>query len=161
MRDALDNFDEREVDRTEAIIRSMTPAERANPKILNGSRRARIAAGSGTRVADINDLMTRFDSAQTMMRQMVRGGGMPGMPSMGRMPGSGKKTKGRTAPPPTHRGKKAKSGNPAKRAEQEQAARTRTQGSSAPAGSAFGLGASSDPDQPLQLPEGFDQFFKR
>ena len=48
MREALDNFDEREVDRIEAIIRSMTPAERQNPKIINGSRRSRIAAGSGT-----------------------------------------------------------------------------------------------------------------
>jgi signal recognition particle subunit SRP54 len=48
-KDALDNFDDREVDRVEAIIRSMTPAERADPKILNGSRRARIARGSGAR----------------------------------------------------------------------------------------------------------------
>ncbi len=48
MREALDNFDEREVDRIEAIIQSMTPAERDNPKIINGSRRARIAKGSGT-----------------------------------------------------------------------------------------------------------------
>ena len=50
MRDQIENFDEREIDRIEAIIRSMTPAERRDPKILNGSRRARIARGSGTQV---------------------------------------------------------------------------------------------------------------
>jgi len=162
MRDALDSFDEREVDRVEAIIRSMTPAERANPKILNGSRRARIASGSGTRVADINDLMTRFDAAQTMMRQMARGGGMPALPGMGRMPGSGKKAKGRTAPPPKKA--KGKSGNPAKRAEQERQAQARAQGGGTAAagapGSAFGLGAASDQEKPMQLPEGFDQLFQ-
>ena len=158
MREALDAFDEREVDRVEAIIRSMTPAERANPKLLNGSRRARIAAGSGTRPADINDLMTRFDAAQTMMRQMARGGGMPGLPTMGRMPGSGKKAKGRTAPPPKRA--KGRSGNPAKRAEQERAAQTRGQGGTpASPGSAFGLG-QPDPQQPVSLPEGFEKYLK-
>ncbi|MCL2465878.1 MAG: signal recognition particle protein [Micrococcales bacterium] len=158
MREALDSFDEREVDRVEAIIQSMTPAERANPKILNGSRRSRIAAGSGTRVSDINELMTRFDAAQTMMRQMARGGGMPGMPGMGRMPGSGKKAKGRSAQAP--RRVKGKSGNPAKRAEQERAARTRASGGPAVApGSSFGLGAQPDPSQ-FEVPEGLDRFLK-
>ena len=78
MREALDNFDEREVDRIEAIIRSMTPAERRTPKIINGSRRSRIAAGSGTKPSDVNQLLERFDGAQKMMRQMAKGGGMPG-----------------------------------------------------------------------------------
>jgi len=54
----------------EAIIRSMTPEERANPSIINGSRRARIAAGSGTSVQEVNDLLERFKQAQAMMRQM-------------------------------------------------------------------------------------------
>ncbi|MCL2089611.1 MAG: signal recognition particle protein [Micrococcales bacterium] len=160
MREALDSFDEREVDRVEAIIRSMTPAERANPKILNGSRRSRIAAGSGTRVADINDLMTRFEAAQTMMRQMARGGGgMPGMPGMGRMPGTGKKARGRTAPPPKRA--KGRSGNPAKRAEQERAARARAEGGSPPAapGSAFGLGGQPTPEQPFS-PEDLQKYLK-
>ena len=47
MREQLDNFDEREFDRIEAMVRSMTPYERAHPKLINGSRRARIARGSG------------------------------------------------------------------------------------------------------------------
>lgn len=54
----------------EAIIRSMTPEERSNPSIINGSRRSRIAAGSGTSVQEVNDLLERFKQAQAMMRQM-------------------------------------------------------------------------------------------
>src|SRR5690606_1363597 len=82
MQAAIENFDEREVDRIEAIIRSMTPAERQTPKIINGSRRARIARGSGTTATDINQLLERFAGAQKMMKQMARGGGMP-IPGMG------------------------------------------------------------------------------
>ena len=55
---------------TEAIIRSMTPAERANPEIINGSRRARIAKGSGTQVADVNRLVKQFTEMQKMMKRM-------------------------------------------------------------------------------------------
>jgi signal recognition particle subunit SRP54 len=62
----------------EAIIRSMTPEERANPAIINGSRRARIAAGSGTSVQDVNDLLERFKQAQAMMRQMPMLAGLAG-----------------------------------------------------------------------------------
>ncbi len=140
MREALENFDEREVDRVEAIIRSMTPLERANPKIINGSRRARIARGSGTTTTDINQLLDRFAGAQKMMRQMARGGGMS-LPGMGNLPGSGKRGRARQAPQP--KGRKAKSGNPAKRAEQERLAALKAAGQAvAPAagGSAFGLG---------------------
>jgi len=149
MRDALENFDEREIDRIEAIVRSMTPEERDNPKILNGSRRSRIARGSGTTVQEINSLMDRFAQAQTMMRQMARSGGrgMPGMggvPGMGALPGGGKKSRGRMAPQPKKR-KKGKSGNPAKRAKQEaEAAQRAARATEAPRGSAFGLGGSSD-----------------
>jgi signal recognition particle subunit SRP54 len=63
----------------EAIIRSMTPGERQDPSIINGSRRARIARGSGTTVSDVNNLLDRFKQMQSMMRQMA---GMPGL--MGR-----------------------------------------------------------------------------
>ena len=73
--DQLDNFDEREIDRIAAIIQSMTPAERANPKIIDGSRRARIAKGSGVTVSDVNQLVDRFFEARKMMQQMARGGG--------------------------------------------------------------------------------------
>ncbi|HEY8718455.1 signal recognition particle protein [Pengzhenrongella sp.] len=162
MREAIDNFDEREVDRVEAIVRSMTPGERRTPKIINGSRRARIARGSGTTPTDVNQLLERFDGARKMMAQMSRGGGMPGMPGMG----SGKKGKGRTAPPV--RGKKGKSGNPAKRAEQERLAIDRGAGiaPAAPKGSSFGLGApkqapaDADPAS-LELPAGLEKFLGR
>ena len=83
-RDQLENFDEREIDRIQAIIQSMTPAERANPKMIDGSRRARIAKGSGTQVSDVNQLVDRFFEARKMMRQMAKGGGMPGMPGHAR-----------------------------------------------------------------------------
>ncbi len=79
-RDQLDNFDEREVDRLQAIIQSMTPAERANPKMIDGSRRSRIARGAGRTVNDVNQLVDRFFEARKMMESMARGGGMPGMP---------------------------------------------------------------------------------
>ena len=59
----------------------MTPGERTNPKIINGSRRARIANGSGVTVMDVNELLNRFADAQKMMKQM---GGMMGLPGGGR-----------------------------------------------------------------------------
>ena len=158
MREAIDSFDEREVDRVEAIVRSMTPGERVNTKILNGSRRARIARGSGTTPSEVNQLLERFAAAQKMMKQMARGGGM-GVPGMGNLPGLGKKARGK-APARS----KAKSGNPAKRAEQERAAADRRPGVPAPStpGSAFGLGAAAPtPDEPPQLPTGLGGLFGR
>ena len=120
MKAQLDQVDERELDRVAAIIQSMTPAERADPKILNGSRRARISAGSGTKVADVNNLIERFGQAQKMMKQMGKGGvpGMPGMPGMPSMGGS-KKSKGKQPKSQkAAKGAKGRSGNPAKRAAQ-------------------------------------------
>ncbi len=127
MREQIENFDEREVDRVEAIIKSMTPAEREDPRILNGSRRARIARGSGMAVSDVNGLVDRFFQARDMMSAMARGGGPAGLPGMGGMPGMpgvggggfGKKSKGRQGSAKgSGRGKQrgARSGNPAKRA---------------------------------------------
>ncbi|NCW92219.1 MAG: signal recognition particle protein [Actinobacteria bacterium] len=113
MRKQIENFDEGEIVRTKAIVQSMTPTERRDPKVLNGSRRARIALGSGRKVSDVNNLVDRFSAAQKMMKQ-VRNGGMPqGMGGMGlpAMPKSSIKS----APPK----KKSKSGNPAKRALEE------------------------------------------
>ena len=149
MREQLENFDEREVDRVEAIVHSMTPAERNDPKILNGSRRQRIARGSGTTVAEVNSLVERFEQAKTMMRQMARSGGK-GVPGMGMMPGGGKKSKGRMAPPPK-KGKKGKSGNPAKRAQQEVELSQKT-GARPAAGASFGLG-SGDGGQAQEMPD--------
>ena len=81
MKDQLNNIDEKDVDRIEAIIHSMTPAERDNPKIIDGSRRARIARGSGTEVSDVNGLVNRFFEARKMMTAMASGK-MPGMPGL-------------------------------------------------------------------------------
>jgi signal recognition particle subunit SRP54 len=82
MKDQIAGIDEREIDRIEAIIYSMTPAERTNPKVLDGSRRARIARGSGTQVSDVNSLVNRFFEARKMMQSLA--GGMPGMPGLRR-----------------------------------------------------------------------------
>ncbi len=65
--------DDKELDRLQAIITSMTPAERANPKIIDGSRRRRIAAGSGTNVQAVSNLVKQFGQMQKLMRQMARG----------------------------------------------------------------------------------------
>jgi signal recognition particle subunit SRP54 len=82
-REMLSQIDDKDLDRAAAIVNSMTPAERRNPKILNGSRRARIAAGSGVTVGEVNNLVVRFLEGQKMMRQMMGGGGgIPGMPAI-------------------------------------------------------------------------------
>jgi signal recognition particle subunit SRP54 len=75
-REMLSQVSDKDLDRAAAIINSMTPGERRNPKIINGSRRARIAGGSGVTVGEVSSLITRFLEAQKMMRQMM---GMPGM----------------------------------------------------------------------------------
>lgn len=78
----------KEVRRIEAIITSMTKAERANPSLLNGSRRKRIATGSGTRVQDVNRLLKQFEEARKMMKKMQsmrkgKRGLLPKLPFMG------------------------------------------------------------------------------
>jgi signal recognition particle subunit SRP54 len=72
--------DERELARVEAIICSMTSKERADPRILNASRRRRIAAGSGTQVQDVNQLIKQFEASQKMMKTLGRGR-MPTLPT--------------------------------------------------------------------------------
>jgi signal recognition particle subunit SRP54 len=78
MKDQLAELDDSHFDRITAIIRSMTPQERTNPKIINGSRRVRIANGSGVTVMDVNQLLNRFADAQKMMKQMSGMMGLPG-----------------------------------------------------------------------------------
>ncbi|MCL2379700.1 MAG: signal recognition particle protein [Coriobacteriia bacterium] len=86
---SADSIDDKQITRIEAIIFSMTPEERANPKILNGSRRMRIAQGSGTTVVEINRLMKQFAEAQKMMKQMSGfGGGKRGKKGKGGLPGN-------------------------------------------------------------------------
>ena len=121
MKKQIENFDESEIVRTKAIVQSMTPAERRDPKVLNGSRRARIAAGSGRQVSEVNSLVERFTGAQKMMKQMRNGkvpAGMPagmGLPPGAAIPGMSAPSKGNQPPK-----KKSRSGNPAKRAAEEQ-----------------------------------------
>jgi signal recognition particle subunit SRP54 len=138
MKKQLEDFDEGEIARTEAIIFSMTPMERNQPKVLNGSRRLRIAKGSGTSVTEVNALVNRFEQAAKMMKTMSRGG-MPAIPGtnpvqMGGAVGGGyiggkKKDK---------KAKGSKSGNPAKRAA-ENAGLVLEKPSENSSGSAFGL----------------------
>jgi signal recognition particle subunit SRP54 len=117
MKQQIDQIDERELDRTAAIIRSMTPGERRDPKVLNASRRLRIANGSGTKVSDVNSLVDRFTMAAKMMKQMSKGGmpQMPGMPAIPPTMGGGFGGAKKQQP----QKKKSRSGNPAKRAAEE------------------------------------------
>jgi len=149
-REALDNFDEREIDRIQAIIQSMTPAERDNPKIIDGSRRLRISKGSGTQVSDVNTLVDRFFEAKKMMQQMARGGGMPGMPGMPGAAGGGKRANQRKAAQQKGKGKRV-SGNPAKAAQQRAALQQKPE----PAPIDYETAAAN-----LELPKDFSKFLK-
>ncbi|EWC62600.1 Signal recognition particle, subunit Ffh SRP54 [Actinokineospora spheciospongiae] len=107
MKDALAQVDEKHIDRLQAIIRGMTPAERQDPKMINASRRLRIAKGSGVEVRDVNDLVNRFFDARKMMQQMAGRFGMPGgggNRATNRKGKKGKKGKGRGPTPPKVRG---------------------------------------------------------
>ncbi len=114
MKKQLEQFDDGELIKTEAIVQSMTPHERNNPKVLNGSRRSRIAIGSGHQVSDVNSLVERFTQAQKMMKQVRSGkGGAQLPPGMGAPPGMGIEKR---ASSEVKGKKKSRSGNPAKRA---------------------------------------------
>ena len=143
MREQLDSIDEKDVDRIEAIIYSMTPQERANVSILNGSRRARIAKGAGVEVAEVNNLVNRFVEARKMMQSMA---GMMGGGPGGTLPGG--QGKGRPAPQARARKKGAKgvSGNPAKR----NAPRTPAAQVAHDAAAAFGTGAGAPSEAEMQ-----------
>ena len=104
MKDAISQVDDKQLDRVQAIIRGMTPAERDNPKIINASRRLRIANGSGVSVSEVNQLVDRFFEARKMMATMGRQMGMPGSrrgPQRGK---KGKKGKRRGPTQPKVRG---------------------------------------------------------
>ncbi|MBJ7456352.1 MAG: signal recognition particle protein [Thermoleophilia bacterium] len=73
------NVDDGQINRVEAIIRSMTLQERRHPEIINGSRRRRIASGSGTSVQEVNQLLSQFKQMRKLMKQMGRGGLPPGL----------------------------------------------------------------------------------
>lgn len=80
-------IDERSLAQTEAIICSMTPAERRDPVIIDGSRRRRIAGGSGMTTGDVNALLRQFEAARKMVKAMAGGGGLPSMPFGTGIPG--------------------------------------------------------------------------
>jgi signal recognition particle subunit SRP54 len=105
------DIDEKDMRSVEAIIQSMTPAERHDPKLLNNSRRQRIAKGCGRTVSDVNALVKQFDQAKVMMRVMAGGGGVGNLPHgmmqglQGGPPGTGAgrgKPKNRPHRPKTH-----------------------------------------------------------
>ncbi|MGH3785323.1 MAG: signal recognition particle protein [Pseudonocardiaceae bacterium] len=105
MKEQLAQVDDKQLDRLQAIICGMTPAERADPKIINASRRQRIARGSGVTVSDVNQLVERFFEARKMMQQMAGRFGFPGT-GPGRRSRKGrkaKKGKGRGPTPPKTR----------------------------------------------------------
>jgi signal recognition particle subunit SRP54 len=147
VKDQIQNVDEREIDRTAAIIKSMTQGERQDPTIINGSRRARIARGSGVEVGAVKNLVERFFEARKMMSKVAQGGGLPGMGGgAGRQRKKQKPAKG-----------KQRSGNPMKRKQQEQEAAERREQAAAQGG-AFGLGGDRQDGQTFELPDEFKKF---
>ncbi|HEY2724480.1 MAG TPA: signal recognition particle protein [Pseudonocardiaceae bacterium] len=100
MKEQLAEVDDKQLDRLQAIIRGMTPAERADPKIINASRRQRIARGSGVSVSEVNQLVDRFFEARKMMQQMAGRFGLSGL-GPGRRGRKGKKGKKGRAKGPT------------------------------------------------------------
>ncbi|GAA5062808.1 signal recognition particle subunit SRP54 [Thermocatellispora tengchongensis] len=145
MRDQINQIDDRDLDRVAAIIRSMTPAERENPKIIDGSRRARIARGSGVTVTEVNNLVVRFFDAQKMMKRMAGGLGIPGMP------GGGARKAAKAAQKKNKKGRRV-SGDPRKAAlGKKPAAQAPQESPQLPPG----LGGGRLPGG-LQLPPGFD-----
>jgi len=108
----LDQVNDKDLDRAEAIVRSMTPGERQNPKIINGSRRLRIANGSGVAVGDVSQLVTNFFEGQRQMK-MLMSGGMPGMPGIPGMMGGGRKAAAKAKAAKNAKGKR-RSGDPRK-----------------------------------------------
>ncbi|HYB37430.1 MAG TPA: signal recognition particle protein [Mycobacterium sp.] len=104
MKEALAAVDDKQLDRLQAIIRGMTPQERADPKIINASRRLRIANGSGVTVSEVNQLVDRFFEARKVMSSMMGAMGIPGVgrksASRKAKSGKGKKGKKRGPTPP-------------------------------------------------------------
>jgi signal recognition particle subunit SRP54 len=109
----LDQVNDKDLDRAEAIVRSMTPQERRTPKIINGSRRLRIANGSGVTVGEVSQLVTNFFEGQKQMK-MLMGGGVPGMPAIPGMAGAARRS-AKAARAKSAKGKR-RSGDPRKTA---------------------------------------------
>jgi signal recognition particle subunit SRP54 len=104
MKDQLAQVDDKHLDKLQAIIRGMTPAEREDPKMINGSRRLRIANGSGVTVREVNDLVNRFFEARKMMAQMAGRFGFGGGGGSSKRKGKKGKKGGRGPTQPKVRG---------------------------------------------------------
>jgi signal recognition particle subunit SRP54 len=139
MKEALAQVDDRKLDRLQAIIRGMTPTERADPKIINGSRRLRIANGSGVTVNEVNELVKNFFEARKQMKQMA---GQFGFGGAAVRSATRKQAKGR-------KGKKGAKGRPGPR------------GPARPGALPAGFGGMPDlsglPPSLRELPPGLDQ----
>jgi signal recognition particle subunit SRP54 len=132
-KELLSRVSDKDLDRAEAIVRSMTPEERRNPKIINGSRRLRIANGSGVAVGEVSQLVTNFFEGQKQMRAM-----MGGMPGMGALMGGGGGRRAARAAAKAKKGKR-KSGDPRK------AALAGSGGNDGPASGGAGAGQGKAP----------------
>jgi signal recognition particle subunit SRP54 len=112
-KELLSQVNDKDLTRIEAMVRSMTPEERLNPKVINGSRRLRIAKGSGTAVGEVSQLVTNFFEAQKQMKAMFSGG-MPGMPGMPGLGGGRRSARAQKAAKAAAAKKKKRSGDPRK-----------------------------------------------
>jgi signal recognition particle subunit SRP54 len=130
----------------------MTPEERRNPKVINGSRRARIAKGSGVAVGEVSQLVTNFFEGQKQMKAMF-GGGIPGMPPMPGM-GTARRAAAKSA---RKKGKKkpARSGDPRRAAEITRGSAAQEPGGAAPGAAAGTAGPGGGLGGLGGLPEGF------
>ena len=114
-REQIEQVSDKDLDRAEAIVRSMTPEERRNPKFINGSRRARIAKGSGVAIGEVSQLVTNFFEGQKQMKAMFSGN-MPGMPAMPGMATAARRAS-KSARKKGNRKKVSRSGDPRRAAE--------------------------------------------
>jgi signal recognition particle subunit SRP54 len=114
-REQIEQVNDKDLDRAEAIVRSMTPEERRNPKVINGSRRARIARGSGVAIGEVSQLVTNFFEGQKQMKAMFSGN-MPGMPAMPGM-GAAARRASKSARKKGNKKKASRSGDPRRAAE--------------------------------------------
>jgi signal recognition particle subunit SRP54 len=114
-REQIEQVSDKDLDRAEAIVRSMTPEERRNPKVINGSRRARIAKGSGVAIGEVSQLVTNFFEGQKQMKAMFSGN-MPGMPAMPGM-GAAARRASKSARKKGNKKKASRSGDPRRAAE--------------------------------------------
>ncbi len=114
-REQIEQVNDKDLDRAEAIVRSMTPEERRNPKVINGSRRARIAKGSGVAIGEVSQLVTNFFEGQKQMKAMFSGN-MPGMPAMPGMATAARRAS-KSARKKGNKKKVSRSGDPRRAAE--------------------------------------------